>query len=250
MRRACFILAAASSFALGRNRSTGFGLAGNAFISNNQVNFFEMGGNTWEMGIRNEGGLMPLQLDADWLRRLKETRHDQIIDRVFDSALNQDWKRQITQATVLLGRSLLSTNLTDAFLLNVIGLETLLTRQGERNGKILSQRVLGLTGWNFVSDLATYEKHVKNIHAIRCEFVHDSDYRNLTVENLLWSDAIFRNCLWNICLYPKFFPAKEAMADLVDGYASSRSWPKAQPDLMWTQASDQFQSDKIILYDY
>lgn len=132
----------------------------------------------------------------------------------------------------MLGRSLMSLDLADAFLLNVIGLETLLTRQlnpqttrGERNGTVLSQRIKGMTGWHLGGFRPNYQNEIRRIHAVRCEIVHDSDYSNLTAELLLQADLYLANSLLNIVTLPAVFPDKDTLAATLDGFAANQNWP-------------------------
>ena len=168
---------------------------------------------------------MPFDLDGTWHNAITQTGIIDLFTRIVDPALPADWRRQIGSAAAMLGRSLMSLDLADAFLLDVIGLETLLTRQGERNGRRLAQRIKGMTGWHLRSHRPNYEQEIRSIHSIRCEIVHDSEYSNLTIEELLLADMYLANCLLNVVRLPQVFPDKATLASTTDGFAQHENWP-------------------------
>jgi hypothetical protein len=119
----------------------------------------------------------------------------------------------------------MSLDRADAFLLNVIGLETLLTRQGERNGKKLAKRIKGLSGWHLRKANPNYEAEIKSIHETRCAIVHDSDYSDLSIEMLLRADSYLANGLLNVVSNPTLFPSKDELVRVADSYAAKENWP-------------------------
>jgi len=169
--------------------------------------------------------LMPFALDATWHNAITQTGIIDLFARLEDSSIAADWRRQIGSAAAMLGRSLMSLDLADAFLLDVIGMETLLTRQGERNGRRLTQRIKGMTGWHLRTHRANYETEIQRIHSIRCEIVHDSDYSNLNIESLLLADMFLANSLLNVVRLPSVFPDKAALATVTDDFAQNENWP-------------------------
>jgi hypothetical protein len=119
----------------------------------------------------------------------------------------------------------MSLELADAFLLNVIGLETLLTTFRQRNGRMLAKRIKGMTGWYLRTHRISYQTEIENIHQVRCDIVHDSDYSRLTNELLLLSDMYLANCLLNIVRLPGVFPDKATLMTTLDDFAYHENWP-------------------------
>ena len=73
--------------------------------------------------------------------------------------------------------------------------------------------------------MALSATEIGSIHAVRCEIVHDSDYRNLTTELLLLADMYLSNSLLNIVYLRNLFPDKDSLVTVLDGFAQHQNWP-------------------------
>ncbi len=251
LRQAALILAASTAFSITRSDHKGFGIIGDPQLSNKRVICLEKYGEGFDGTLENLGTMISFKLDSIWHQAIVGTRILELFNRITDSNLDADWRRQIRQSAAMLGRSIISLELSDAFLFNVIALETLLTTKGHRNGKSLSRRIKGLTGWQFEGSNVDYERHITDIHNVRCEIVHDSDYRNLTVENLLWADLFLKNCLLNVVVNPNWFTSKDKMAKLVDDFANTNKWPRdGSVTLQWCESNKCLDPTGISLYLY
>lgn len=225
LREAASILASTAAF-YGRHRHvSGFGLKGYPAFTAKHDRFIQTDGTAFCGNWNQRGFLHPFVLDATWHEAITRSGIIDLFARIEDTTLNANWRRQIRSGAAMLGRSLMSLDLADAFLLNVIGLETLLTRQGERNGKRLFRRIKGMTGWHLATARPNYENEIKSIHSVRCEIVHDSDYSNLTAELLLQADMYLANSLLNIVRLPAVFPDKDTLAATLDSFAANGNWP-------------------------
>src|SRR5690606_5762777 len=111
------------------------------------------------------------ELNKQWHDAMHGTRFIELFSAIDDPALEPSWRRQIRAGASMLGRSMMSLDLADAFLCNIIGLETLLTRRGERNGGRLAARIKGLTGWHLRNHRQGYEAEIMQIHNVRCDIV-------------------------------------------------------------------------------
>jgi hypothetical protein len=225
VREAASILASTTAFYGKRHHSCGFTLRGYPFHTAKYDSFLETTGTAFCGNWHQRGMLMPFKLDADWHAAITLTEAIHLFHRISDTAIDANWRRQIASGASMLGRSLMSLDLADAFLLDVIGLETLLTRIRERNGRRLARRIKGMTGWHLRNARPGYENEIERIHAVRCEIVHDSDYANLTTELLLQADMYLANSLLNIVRFPSVFPDKDTLAATLDDYADNENWP-------------------------
>ena len=169
--------------------------------------------------------LMPFELDAVWHNAVSMSGMVNLFARIGDPNLDPNWQRQIKSGAAMLGKSLMALERADAFLIDVMGLETLLTVRNERNGTKLAQRIQGMVGWHLKVNRPGYADEIKRIHSVRCEIVHDSDFTNLTTELLLQADMYLLNSLLNIVNLPALFPTKDAMIAVADGYAANENWP-------------------------
>jgi hypothetical protein len=225
LRQATNILAASTSFCMSRSISRGFGIHGYPSVTSKYDTFLTKTPDYFTGTWGNDGYLMPFELDENWHETATITGMIRLFERIEDTSLPVAWRRQISSGAAMLGRSLMSLELADAFLLNVIGLETLLTNRGERNGPSLARRIKGMTGWHLRHERPDYQDEIKKIHSVRCEIVHDSDYSGLTPELPLQSDLYLQNCLLNIVNLPQVFPDKPTLSAVLDGYATHENWP-------------------------
>lgn len=224
-RRAAEILAATGAFYGKRHHACGFTLKGYPSFTARNDRFFQLDGTAFCGRWNQHGHLHSFSLDEDWHQSISTTGIVALFSRLTDATLDHDWRRQIGSAAAMLGRSIMSLDRADAFLLDVIGLETLLTRQGERNGKKLAKRIKGLSGWHLRKVNPNYEEEIKSIHATRCAIVHDSDYADLSIEMLLRADSYLANGLLNVVTNPVLFPSKDDLVRIADGYAEKENWP-------------------------
>jgi hypothetical protein len=232
LREAASILASTAAFYGRRHHYSGFGLKGYPAFTARHDSFIQTDGKAFCSKWNRDGFLHAFVLDAAWHNAITQSGIIDLFTRVVDTNLNAVWRRQIRSGAAMLGRSLMSLDLADAFLLNVIGLETLLTRKEnpqtkrrERNGTVLFKRIKGMTGWHLGSARPNYQNEIKMIHDVRCEIVHDSDYSNLTAELLLQADMYLANSLLNIVRLPAVFPDKDTLAATLDGFAANQNWP-------------------------
>jgi aspartyl-tRNA(Asn)/glutamyl-tRNA(Gln) amidotransferase subunit C len=225
VREASNILSATASFYSSRSHSCGFTLHGYPMHTSKYNTFLQIDGTAFYGTIGHKGMLFPFTLDPVWHNTIVTSGLDHLFEAIDNPNLDTNWRRQIRSGASMLGRSLMSLELADAFLLNVFGLETLLTNQNERNGNSLTNRIVGLTGWHLQQFRPNYEIEIRQIHNIRCEIVHDSNYRNLTTEFLLLSDMYLKNILLNIVINQNHFKTKQAMIDIIEGFNKTQTWP-------------------------
>lgn len=226
LREAVHVLASTNAMFSKRSSMRGFTLQGSPFVSGRKDCFLDLVGSSSPSSIWCQHGmLVPFELDANWHSTVTASGMIKLFDRILDRNLDPNWRRQIKSAAAMLGKSQMALERADAFLLDVMGLETLLTVQGERNGKKLSKRIKGMVGWHLRGARPGYVDEIKRIHEVRCEIVHDSDFSNLTTELLLQADMYLVNSLTNIINLPAMFPDKDAMIAITDGYAENENWP-------------------------
>jgi hypothetical protein len=226
VRQACHILASTLPFYGRRSQNFGFNLQGYPMHSAKYDSFLDLKSGQYCGQWGKRGLLLPFQLDQQWHNYIWRIKINQLFDRIQDTNLDHNWRRQISSAAAMLGKSFISLELADAFLLDVIGLETLLTTRNERNGKKLALRIKGLTAWHLKNENPSYEAEIKEIHEIRNAIVHDSDYARLTPEHLLRADIYLMNALLNIVVNPNLFPDKNTMIGIVDACARNENWQK------------------------
>lgn len=123
--------------------------------------------------------------------------------------VNTSWRKDIERAAILVGQSQNSNEIIHAFLWNMIALELLLTRQGDKYTDVLPKRIYALLGWwgNWAID--NYPNRINEIYNKRCAFVHDEKRENITAADLLFTDDILFNILTNLLAHTKLFKSKD-----------------------------------------
>ena len=225
VREAAHVLAATSGLIAKRSLMQGFTLQGSPIVSSRKEIFLDRADSNISGHWNQHGMLQPFALDANWHDLATRTGIVALFDRVVDPSIDPMWRRQIKSGAAMLGKSLMALERADAFLLDVMGLETLLTVKGERNGTKLAQRIKGMVGWHLQTHRPGYVAEIEQLHKVRCEIVHDSDFSNLTTELLLQADMYLANSLLNIVNVPALFPSKSSMITVADDFAVNENWP-------------------------
>jgi hypothetical protein len=234
IRRACHFLAATTSFYAGRRDTvTGFAPAGYPMHTRRNVYSLDVNSHAHAAHWSHSGPTRPFEVNAHWHTFCDALGLLSMFQIHNDAAIDPAWRRQIIDGTAMLGRSINSLELTEAFIHDIVGLETLLTRPRERSGTVLARRLKGLVGWAAPARIPDYETEIADLHQIRCDIVHDADYSRLTPESLLKADFYLEMAILNIVQNPRFFTSKSLLASKLDQWATSGTWPMAVPKLIW-----------------
>ncbi len=121
------------------------------------------------------------------------------------------WQKDIKNAAILAGQSQCSADIPQSFLWNMIAIELLLTRQGDKYLNALPERAEAFLGWAVDWKKAKYEERIREIYEKRCKFVHDGNREAITIKDVLFSDDLLLNVINNIVKYPKLFFSKEKL---------------------------------------
>lgn len=226
VREAKDILAATDAFYGARHLNSGFNLQGYPIVTARSAWFVDQKSPNLFGNWGQEGSLQPWHLNSNWHTNITQTGITELFSALADPALEDSWRRQMRRAAACIGRSLSSLERSDAFLQDVFALETMLTRPNERNGRVLSKRIKGMTGWCLKQHRPHYLDEINDIFEARCDAVHDADYGSLTTEHLLLADLYAKNTLLNIVSNRAKFPTKKAMIDVLDGWADHENWPE------------------------
>lgn len=155
--------------------------------------------------------LEPFRLDAQWKNIMKRHFFPSAVNIINDKKnVKEHWKHDIKNTLVLVGKSLFSGDLSQAFLYNMIGIETLLTRAGDKFPDELINRLNALFSWRFSQDgTFVWNNKIKEIYKLRCEAIHNGKISKITVEHLIITDLIIQNLLYNICKSTKHIKEKQ-----------------------------------------
>lgn len=156
------------------------------------------------------GKVGDLDLDERWSNWQKDIFFAKLIKIIRNEiAVNSSWRDNLYRASRLVGQSLTTNNLAQAFLLNMVAIESLLTRQGDKYTEVLPKRIEAFIGWVGYWDFENYRDKIKDVYLKRCQYVHDGNDSNIEIQDLLFTDDILLNILLNLVAHHKIFSSKE-----------------------------------------
>jgi len=136
--------------------------------------------------------------------------------------VDSEWREDLRRATVLIGQSQASSDLAQSFLWNMISLEALLTRQGDKYTDALPARLEAFLGWVGFWSQKDYPAKIQEVYKKRNSFVHDGNSQPITVEDVLFTDDLLLNLLTNIVHHIKLFTSKEAVVAFAEKLKAER----------------------------
>ncbi len=152
----------------------------------------------------------PLLIDKSWYDFHKEMYFIKLLDCIKNkNNLSDGWHKNICDAAILAGKSQSTNDIAQAFLLNMIAIETLLTGTNDSYSKALPKRVEAFIGWTTSWQSESYQKKISECYSKRCKYVHAGEAEQISVRDLLFSDIIISNVFYNIILNIKIFNCKQ-----------------------------------------
>jgi hypothetical protein len=122
--------------------------------------------------------------------------------------VSPSWRETLAKAAILIGKSMSTKDVGQAFLHNMIVIEMLLTKQGDRYSDILPERIESFLGWVGYWQQEDYLEKIGKAYRLRCSIVHDGRFDYVTVEDLLFTDDMVLNLMNNIVRHIRLFHSK------------------------------------------
>lgn len=185
----------------------------------------------------------PYELDKNWKRYNKNHFFFYllgILNKKTNVSINYKWRKSIRDAAILAGKSHFSKDLPQAFLYNFIAIDNLLSIPGEGYPNCLIERLNGLFGWLTKERPEAWESSLKRLYKLRCDMVHKGDTTDIRTEDLINSDGILYNLLYNICRFIKVFPNRQSLVTLskkVEARRILNQKVKERPNLQYSHLS-------------
>ena len=168
-------------------------------------------------------GSQALEADGrwkEWQKKFFFTHLMKILHRKIP--IEQEWRECLKKAATLVGKSLGTYDLADAFLWNMIALESLLTRQGDKYTDAIPERIEAFLGWAWDWSEKKYKERIREAYQVRCKLVHEGDVSGVTGELLLFTDDLMLSLLVNLTRHPKLFYSKDAVVKFVERVKAAR----------------------------
>ena len=168
------------------------------------------------IGSRLVSPIQPYKLDKAWKRYISYHFFPYLLRILHKKErITRRWRDSIRKAAILTGKSHYASELSQAFLYNMIAIETLLNT-GDRDDKFsrsLYDRLNALFGW-IHKDTKKLKEMVERLYQLRCEFVHHGEYKNITIRDLFDTDELLMNLLYNVCRSIRLFSSRQHIVNL------------------------------------
>lgn len=196
-----------------RKYAAGISILSSKVISHKTNMYFKKGEMVGSLNTSISTDPRPLIIDKEWKKF-----HDYFFFNKLIKVINQEndislkWRELLERASVMIGQSQNSNDLAFCFLWNMIVIEMLLTDQGDKYVEKLPERIEAFLGWVGYWE----EKNIKELYAKRCAFVHDGNKKEISAEDLLFSDELVFNLMHNIIKNIKIFSSKQKIIEYSD----------------------------------
>lgn len=185
------------------------------------------------LNISVENKVLPFILNNDWLEFHKSFFFFDLLKIISrKDKMQKKWKDTIIRAAIMSGKSMQSRDLEYCFLWNMIIIEMLLTEQGDKYSESLPERAEAFIGWVGYWKDQNYEEAIKKLYSKRCQFVHDGNSKDITINDVLFTEELVFNILHNIIKHIKLFPSKQSVIDFSNKVKAEKCLkvkPRIQP---------------------
>lgn len=211
------ILAASQLYFRKRRSSCKLGLIGEYKRGVNEHVFLDTKTKAGLIGWSVTDNLVSLTLDKQWKDCHKGSFFGRFIKILQGKVtIKTSWAADITRSVCLVGKSFNSDDIGSAFLWNMVALEMLLARQGDKYAEVIPKRIEALLGWIGYWDTAKFAERIDDIYKLRCKIVHDGRLDLVTPKDLLFTDDLMINVLFNLVRHPKVFQSKDDLINFAD----------------------------------
>ena len=193
------------------------GLIGEYMRGVNELILLDKGGEEGIVGSERVDHPLPLTLDKQWNEYHRGSffgRFTKILRGV--SKTKATWKKDLTRSIRLVGKSVNSYDISSAFLWNMVALEMLLAKHGDKYSTVIPKRIESLLGWIGFWDTMKFEEKIDEVYNLRCKVVHDGRLDLVTPDKLLFTEDLLVNVLENLLRHPKFFQSKDDLINFAD----------------------------------
>jgi hypothetical protein len=250
IRQAVFLLASSQFYRERRNRRTLFGGPEYATFLDDQYLLVDIASRSTAINWHRLSSMEPYILDKQWQGFFRYHFFPRLL-RIINGQvkISNRWSNCIRDAALCAGQSHRARTRWEALLYNMIGIETLLTHNGNTFPNALIERVDALFGWITNNDPRPWKDLISRLYSLRCNFVHDADVRGVTMQDIMNADMILGNLLNNICALPMIFPSKNAIICLANRLKARKvlGMGPARPKQLNFVGQNMTESERIIL---
>lgn len=223
IRQAVFLLASSQFYREGRDRRTMFGGPEYGAFMTDEYAFTSPAGEPLRTWLRLKS-VEPYVIDKRWKGFLKYHFFPRLIPIVNrESGVTSEWAARVKRAAICAGQSHRARMRWEAFMYDMIGIEILLTRQGDRFPDALIERLLALFGWRTKEDPTPWRDMVSRLYQLRCDFVHEGLMDDVTMKDIVDADMILANLLYTVCAMSKRIRSTRDIVKLAEELQARRT---------------------------
>jgi len=163
--------------------------------------------------------LIEYKTDNLWIKNMKE-RH--FFFKLLKFINKKNKFPEIKKVSTLIGKSFNSNDIVDAFLYNMIIIETLLTTTKDKQLEAIISRLSVFFDWLDFWNTNSKNK-IKELYKKRNDYVHNLDYENISIDDLLYTDEIIYNLITNILNHGEIFYSKKALINFTKKIEAERT---------------------------
>lgn len=200
-----------------RRSSCTLGLIGEYRRGVNRHAFLDTKSNAWLSGRSVADNPISLALDKEWKNYQREWFFGRFIKILQGKVqVKSSWAEDVTRSVCLVGKSFNANDIGSSFLWNMVALELLLARQGDKYSEVIPKRIEALLGWIGFWKTARFAARISDVYGLRCKIVHDGRLDLVTPKDLLFTDDLLANVLVNLLRHPKLFQSKDDLIDFAE----------------------------------
>jgi hypothetical protein len=220
-QEALFLLASSQFDRFKRTRKIRFGLPDYDTLLD-EVVMFEKGADHPNLKIIQAQTSEPYCLDKLWKGQFAFHFFFDLMKLLKNKKISPKWKYCIRSSAILAGRSLFARDLWEAFLFDMVAIETLLARKGPHMKEQVIHNLTTLFGWLSSEREDHWLNLIEKLYARRADYVKQCHSRQLTAKDLINADMILSNLLKNLCVLTRIH-TKDDLFHLCDEIKARRA---------------------------
>lgn len=191
------------------------------------------------MTISRRGPMQPNTADSNW-RHIQRDYHFFDLLKILrgDRPVKDNWRKSLVRASVLCGQSFLAKHIAEAFMNDMIAIETLICSQGDKFPDAIIDRLVAIFGWLTGENRKPWEEKVARLYQLRCSYVHDGVAGDITGMDLHNADTLIQNLLRNLCRHTATISCKPDLikfAERIDARKTLGQNPRRPVNIEYVQ---------------
>ncbi|MCK8117842.1 HEPN domain-containing protein [Pseudoalteromonas sp. 2CM37A] len=139
------------------------------------------------------------------------------------SDMSPKMRASIRSCIVFLGHSQNSIEPYVRFLNNMIAIDSILTTSDAKHKETAQQNLESFFGWSDLWNNEFHREKVNEIYRLRSGLVHDGKISCITESDVIYTEFLLKNLLYNFCRFPEVFKNKEVLSIFIKNIQAERT---------------------------